>query len=295
MRPIMDTLRELVAACHALAAAPAAPSCTLQVVVTGAGGRTGGLIVKQLLEQKDKFTTVVGTVRSKASAKLEGLDDDHIVEFDLAAAAAAADDASNPAAAALAAALQGADALVIATSAVPQIKLGSLFGVIAGRLVGRKSMPGFTWKQGQAPEQVRPVMELSGGALRSGGRGAVLASAAFRLLLEAGPPLLAHVRSVHPGGLQLCAWSCCSAPCCSTPCCSTSRCNCWQRLPPPLHTPHKLAAFACVYPTAPKQIDWLGQKVQIDLAKAAGVKQVVVIGSMGECPAVPAPHRHSTL
>ncbi|KAF6265326.1 hypothetical protein COO60DRAFT_1479875 [Scenedesmus sp. NREL 46B-D3] len=31
----------------------------------------------------------------------------------------------------------------------------------------------------------------------------------------------------------------------------------------------------------PEQIDWLGQKVQIDAAKAAGVKQVVLISSMG--------------
>lgn len=31
----------------------------------------------------------------------------------------------------------------------------------------------------------------------------------------------------------------------------------------------------------PEQIDWLGQKVQIDAAKAAGVKQVILISSMG--------------
>jgi purine nucleoside phosphorylase len=31
----------------------------------------------------------------------------------------------------------------------------------------------------------------------------------------------------------------------------------------------------------PTQIDWLGQKVQIDAAKAAGVKQVVLVSSMG--------------
>jgi uncharacterized protein YbjT (DUF2867 family) len=29
------------------------------------------------------------------------------------------------------------------------------------------------------------------------------------------------------------------------------------------------------------QIDWLGQKVQIDAAKQAGVKQVIIISSMG--------------
>ena len=34
-------------------------------------------------------------------------------------------------------------------------------------------------------------------------------------------------------------------------------------------------------PVPPPKIDWLGQKVQIDAAKAAGVKQVVLISSMG--------------
>lgn len=130
----------------------------VQVVVTGAGGRTGGLIVKKLLEEKDKFSSVTGTVRSKSSgsSKLasDGLQESSIVQFDLSAAAAAADDPANPAAAELAAVLRDADVLIICTSGVPQIKYASLIGVIAGRLVGRKSMPGFTWKQGQRPEQV---------------------------------------------------------------------------------------------------------------------------------------------
>lgn len=155
----------------------------MKVVVTGAGGRTGGLIIKQLLEKADN--SVVGTVRSKASSSKLQFDAEKasLVELDLAAAAAAAaaDNADNPAVNEFAAALQGADALVIATSGVPQIKYSSLFGVIAGRLIGRKAMPGFTWKKGELPEQ----------------------------------------------------------------------------------------------------IDWLGQKLQIDAAKAAGVKQVVLISSMG--------------
>ena len=29
------------------------------------------------------------------------------------------------------------------------------------------------------------------------------------------------------------------------------------------------------------QVDWLGQKTQIDLAKDAGVKHIVIVGSMG--------------
>lgn len=112
--------------------------------------------MKQLLADTDKFSGVKATVRSKKSASQllsAGLTDDDVIEFDLAAAAAAAGQ-EDPNSQRLAEALKGADVLVIATSAVPQIKYSSLIGVIAGRLVGRKNMPGFTWKQGQTPEQV---------------------------------------------------------------------------------------------------------------------------------------------
>jgi nucleoside-diphosphate-sugar epimerase len=87
----------------------------LQVVVTGAGGRTGGLIVKQLLEEADNI--VVGTVRSKASSSKLPFDAEKatLVELDLAAAAAAAGEADNAALKEFAAALQGGDALVICT------------------------------------------------------------------------------------------------------------------------------------------------------------------------------------
>jgi uncharacterized protein YbjT (DUF2867 family) len=92
----------------------------MQVVVTGAGGRTGGLIIKQLLEKADN--SVVGTVRSKASSSKLQFDAEkaQLVELDLAAAAAAAGEAENPAVKEFAAALQGADALVIATRWVVQ-------------------------------------------------------------------------------------------------------------------------------------------------------------------------------
>lgn len=127
------------------------PLHTTQVVVTGAGGRTGKLVVKKLLAQPDSFTPIA-TVRSKSSQKLtgEGLPESALVEFDLAAAAAAG---SVPAG--LASALQGADALVIATSGVPQIKPLSLIPVIWAKITGKEGVrPEFTWKQGQMPEQV---------------------------------------------------------------------------------------------------------------------------------------------
>lgn len=130
-------------------------------MVTGAGGRTGGLIVKKLLEDKERIQSVKGTVRSKKAPLPKqladaGLTEADVIEFDLAAAAEAANSSikANTAAADLVEALPDADVLVIVTSAVPQIKYSSLIGVIAGRLVGRKSMPGFTWKQNQLPEKV---------------------------------------------------------------------------------------------------------------------------------------------
>jgi hypothetical protein len=55
----------------------------------------------------------------------------------------------------------------------------------------------------------------------------------------------------------------------------------------PINSPTFRQPFANHPPTPPTQIDWLGQKVQIDAAKAAGVKQVVLVSSMGgECLAL---------
>lgn len=120
--------------------------------MTGAGGRTGKLVIKKLLAEPEYFSPVA-TVRSKSSAgkvTSEGLPESALVEFDLAAAAAA-----GTAPASLTAALQGADALVIATSGVPQIKPLSLIPVMWAKLTGKEGVrPEFTWKQGQMPEQV---------------------------------------------------------------------------------------------------------------------------------------------
>lgn len=52
--------------------------------------------------------------------------------------------------------LQGADALVIATSGVPQIKPLSLIPVMLAKLFKQEGVrPQFKWKEGQMPEQVR--------------------------------------------------------------------------------------------------------------------------------------------
>lgn len=49
--------------------------------------------------------------------------------------------------------------------------------------------------------------------------------------------------------------------------------------PPPTTTTTTLAPNTRKLPV--EQIDWVGQKLQIDAAKAAGVKQVILVSSMG--------------
>ncbi|MEW5297232.1 MAG: hypothetical protein WDW36_000456 [Sanguina aurantia] len=146
----------------------------LKVVVTGAAGKTGGLIVKKLVERSAQFEprALVRSDKSKAKVTALGVAESAIFTANIATASAAD----------LAAALKGVDALVIGTSGVPEINYLSLIPVFVAKLTGQKGVsPSFTWKEGQKPEQV----------------------------------------------------------------------------------------------------DWLGQKAQIDAAKAAGVKHVVIISSMG--------------
>lgn len=128
------------------------------VLVTGAGGRTGQIVYSKLKERSDKFSGR-GLVRTEESKQAIGGADDVFVG-DIRDS-----DSLIPA-------LQGADALVILTSAVPRMKPGSN---------PAKEKPEFCFEDGAYPEQV----------------------------------------------------------------------------------------------------DWIGQKNQIDAAKAAGVKQIVLVGSMG--------------
>ncbi|GAA0171273.1 hypothetical protein LIER_25346 [Lithospermum erythrorhizon] len=129
------------------------------VLVTGAGGRTGQIVYKKLKEKTDQFTPR-GLVRTEESkGKIGGAEDVYIGDITNA-------DSLTPA-------IQGVDALVILTSAVPKMK------------------PGFDPTQGGRPE-----FYFEDGAY-------------------------------------------------------------------------------------PEQVDWIGQKNQIDAAKAAGVKQIVLVGSMG--------------
>lgn len=137
----------------------AATTEPLTVLVTGAGGRTGQIVYKKLKERSEQFVAR-GLVRTKESKeKINGEDEVFIGDI--------RDTAS------IAPAVEGIDALVILTSAVPQMK------------------PGFDPSKGGRPE-----FFFDDGAY-------------------------------------------------------------------------------------PEQVDWIGQKNQIDAAKAAGVKQIVLVGSMG--------------
>ncbi|CAH8387167.1 unnamed protein product [Eruca vesicaria subsp. sativa] len=137
-----------------------ATTSPLTVLVTGAGGRTGQIVYKKLKERSDQFVAR-GLVRTKESKEKIGGEDEKLFIGDIC----------DPEA--IAPAVQGIDALVILTSAVPKMK------------------PGFDPSKGERPE----------------------------FYFEDG-------------------------------------------------------AF-------PEQVDWIGQKNQIDAAKAAGVKQIVLVGSMG--------------
>ncbi|XP_045833163.1 uncharacterized protein At2g37660, chloroplastic-like [Trifolium pratense] len=102
------------------------------VLVTGAGGRTGQIVFKKLKEKRDQYIAR-GLVRSEESKqKIGGADDVFIGDIKNAES--------------IVPAVQGVDALVILTSAVPQMKPD--FDPTKG---GR---PEFYFDEGAYPEQV---------------------------------------------------------------------------------------------------------------------------------------------
>ncbi|GFQ04782.1 uncharacterized protein at2g37660 chloroplastic [Phtheirospermum japonicum] len=102
------------------------------VLVTGAGGRTGQIVYKKLKERSDLYTPR-GLVRTPESKeKIGGQDDVYIGDIKNI------DSIVSP--------IQGVDALIIVTSAVPKMKPG--FDPAKG---GR---PEFYFEEGALPEQV---------------------------------------------------------------------------------------------------------------------------------------------
>lgn len=118
-----------------------------KVFVTGAGGRTGKLVFEKLQSNPDYHP--VGLVRSdKAAAQLKemGAGADQVVVGDILQSGGEA---------MLAEALAGAEALMVCTSAVPEIKKLSLIPVLLAKLFRREGVrPKFSFKAGQLPEQV---------------------------------------------------------------------------------------------------------------------------------------------
>ncbi|KAK3236754.1 hypothetical protein CYMTET_53121, partial [Cymbomonas tetramitiformis] len=120
----------------------AGAAAPMKVLVTGAGGRTGGLVYQQLLQRPEDFTPV-GLVRSEKSAKKLGSDVKYVIG-----------DIMDPAS--LETAVAGCDALVLLTSAAPQIKPLSLVkSIITKILPGVEAVrPEFDYPEGGSPEEV---------------------------------------------------------------------------------------------------------------------------------------------
>eukprot|EP00300_Choanocystis_sp_HF-7_P037681 c53925_g1_i1.p1 GENE.c53925_g1_i1~~c53925_g1_i1.p1 ORF type:complete len:290 (-),score=59.30 c53925_g1_i1:70-939(-) len=115
----------------------------LRVVVTGASGKTGLLLVQRLAQ--DPSVSVRAVVRSEAKAKVFANDK---VEVRVA-------DIVHGQPEELAAALEGQDSLVIVTSAIPKLVLSSLFGVITSRIFSSTPRsPSFYYEPNGDPYQV---------------------------------------------------------------------------------------------------------------------------------------------
>jgi uncharacterized protein YbjT (DUF2867 family) len=119
-----------------------------KVVVTGAGGKTGKLVVERLTASPEAWATPIAVVRSKKSGAPAAKMGASVEVVDVTAPGAAD---------ALKAALTGADALIIATSAVPQIKKRSILRLMVAKALKQSGVrPEFRWKGGEGgrPESV---------------------------------------------------------------------------------------------------------------------------------------------
>ncbi|GMI07398.1 hypothetical protein TrVE_jg13742 [Triparma verrucosa] len=119
-------------------ARPSSPLSAQRIVVTGAGGKTGQLVFEQL--QADSDFTPVGVVRSEKKAKLLrakfNANEDQVIIGDICSS-----DEKE-----IAGWMTDADALVVATSAVPVLKKRSLVKMLAKKLTFQNvGKPEFKW------------------------------------------------------------------------------------------------------------------------------------------------------
>lgn len=116
----------------------------IKVLVTGAAGRTGALAIKKLLSLP--YIDPVGLVKSKKSVKSllkAGLNKNQVVLADVTK-----DDTT------LDAAFKGVDSVILATSAVPKIKLWSLIKILILKLFRKQARPEFYFPKGGDPYNV---------------------------------------------------------------------------------------------------------------------------------------------
>lgn len=115
-----------------------------RVLVTGAGGRTGSLVVEKLVSSgRYDVKVLVRSEKSKAALlrKVPMLPESSVFVGDIVSGEG------------LAKAFTGVSAAIVVTSAVPKLKLWSLVPFMLGKLFGQKKKLRFSWK-GAKPEQV---------------------------------------------------------------------------------------------------------------------------------------------
>jgi len=114
------------------------------ILVTGAGGRTGSIVVEKLV-RSGRYTVraLVHSEKSKDALlnSIEMLNPKNVMVADITSKEA------------LTKAFAGASAVIVVTSAVPKLKPLSLIPFLLGKLLGKKWKLKFTWKGGK-PEQV---------------------------------------------------------------------------------------------------------------------------------------------
>jgi uncharacterized protein YbjT (DUF2867 family) len=115
-----------------------------RVAVTGAGGRTGKLVVEKLMKAGITPVCIVKSDKAAGAAKGLGVPDDAIRRADVTGDVKA-----------LTEAFAGCEAVILCTSAVPSIKFLSLIPVFLNKLLRRPpARPAFTFPAGAEPEIV---------------------------------------------------------------------------------------------------------------------------------------------